>query len=187
MSDATQGPEVIMITGASAGVGRATARAFARRRGVAGLALLSAGSMGVIALYQLGLIEHLPDLPAPGPDSEAVVGSDEAYARLDVPDAVLGLASYAVTLGLAAAGGADRASRQPWLPLAPGVKLTIDAAQAGGRALGRWPKHRALCSWCLLAAGATFAALPLAAPEVMEAWNNLTSGARAGHPSEKVR
>lgn len=82
--------------------------ALARRRGVAGLALLSAGSMGVIALYQLGLIKHLPDPPAPGVDSEAVVGSDEAYARLDVPDAVLGLASYAVTLGLATAGGADR-------------------------------------------------------------------------------
>ena len=55
-------------------------------------------------------------------DSEAVVGSDEAYARLEVPDAVLGLGSYAVTLGLAVAGGSDRASRKPWLPLALGAK-----------------------------------------------------------------
>ncbi len=148
--------------------------ALARRRGVAGLALLAAGSMGVIALYQLGLIEHLPDLPAPGVDSEAVVGSDEAYAGLETPDAVLGLASYVVTLGLAATGGADRASRRPWLPLALGVKVAIDAIQAGRLAIGQWPKHRALCSWCLLAAGTSFAALPLAVPEAIDAWNALT-------------
>jgi vitamin K epoxide reductase family protein len=154
--------------------------ALARRRGVAALALLSAGSMGVIALYQLGLIEHLPDPPLPGLDSEAVVGSDEAYARLATPDAVLGLGSYAVTLGLAAMGGEDRAARRPWLPLALGAKVTFDALQAGRLALGQWPRHRALCSWCLLAAGATVAAVPLAAPEVREAWRHLTR--KAGGP-----
>ncbi len=148
--------------------------ALSRRRGVAGLALLSAGSMGMIALYQLGLIKHLPDPPVPGVDSEAVGGSDEAYARFDVPDAVLGLGSYAVTLSLAAVGGGGRAESRPWLPLAMGAKVALDAAMAGRLALGQWPKHRALCSWCLLAAGASFVALPLAAPEAMEAWNNLT-------------
>jgi uncharacterized membrane protein len=151
-----------------------TGSALARRRGVAGLALLSAGSMGVIALYQLGLIKHLPDPPTPGVDSEAVVGSDEAYAQLATPDAVLGLGSYAVTLGLAAMGGEDRAARRPWIPLALGAKVTFDALQAGRLTLGQWPRHRAFCSWCLLAAGATFAALPLAVPEAIEAWNNLT-------------
>ena len=40
--------------------------ALARRRGVACLSLLSAGSMGMIASYQLGLITHLPDLPCAG-------------------------------------------------------------------------------------------------------------------------
>jgi uncharacterized membrane protein len=148
--------------------------ALARRRGVAGLALLSAGSMGIIALYQLGLIKHLPDPPVPGVDSEAVVGSDEAYARFDVPDAVLGLGSYAVTLSLAAVGGGGRAESRPWLPLAMGAKVAFDAAMAGRLAVEQWPRHRALCSWCLLAAGASFTALPLAAPEALEAWNNLT-------------
>jgi uncharacterized membrane protein len=153
---------------------RGSGAALARRRAVAGLALLAAGSMGVIALYQLGLIEHLPDPPVPGLDSEAVAGSDEAYARLASPDAVLGLGSYAVTLGLAAIGDERRASRQPWLPLAMGAKVAFDAIQAGRLALGQWPRHRALCSWCLLAAAASFAALPLAAPEAIESWNNLT-------------
>lgn len=140
----------------------------ARRRGVAGLALLAAGSMGVVALYQLGLIEHLPDLPLPGLDSQAVVGSDEAYARLEMPDAVLGVGCYAVTLGLAVMGGDDRAGRHPWLPLALGTKVAFDSFQAGRLALGQWPKYRALCSWCLLATAATFAMVPLAVPEVGE-------------------
>ena len=78
-------------------------------------------------------------------------------------------------------GAGHRAARRPWLPLALGIKVTIDAAQAGRLALGQWPKHRALCSWCLLAAGATFAALPLAAPEVRRSLANLTrkAGGRA--------
>jgi len=127
-------------------------------------------------------------VPCPGPRpvtgssrywnhiTPTVVGSDEAYARLVTPDAVLGLGSYAVTLGLAAMGGEDRAARRPWLPLALGAKVTFDALQAGRLAFGQWPRHRAFCSWCLLAAGATFAALPLAVPEAIEAWNNLTRG-----------
>ena len=41
----------------------------ARRRKVARLALTAAGSMGVISLYQLGSIKHLPDPPLPGFDS----------------------------------------------------------------------------------------------------------------------
>ena len=130
--------------------------------------------MGVIALYQLGLIQHLPDPSLPGVDSEAVVDSDEAYAQLESPDAVLGFCSYAGTLGLAVAGGADRATSRPWLPLALGAKVAFDAFQAGRLALSQWPRHRALCSWCLLAATASFAALPLAVPEAIDAWRQLT-------------
>ena len=146
----------------------------ARRRGVAGLAL---GGVD-------GGDRVVPTGPDQAPARPARAGSglggggrlDEAYARLDVPDAVLGLASYAVTLGLAAAGGADRASRGPGSRCA-GVKVTIDAAQAGRLALGQWPKHRAPApgaSW----PPAPPSPLPLAVPEVMEAWNNLTSGRR---------
>ncbi len=44
----------------------------ARRRKVAGLALAAAGSMGLVSLYQLGVIKHLPDPPLPGFDSDKV-------------------------------------------------------------------------------------------------------------------
>ena len=50
-----------------------------RRRTAAGLALLTLSSMGVMTLYQLGVIKHLPEPPLPGLDAEKVNGSAEAY------------------------------------------------------------------------------------------------------------
>ncbi len=46
-----------------------------KRRKIARLALLAAGSMGVISLYQLGVIRHLPDPPLPGFGSERLDAS----------------------------------------------------------------------------------------------------------------
>jgi hypothetical protein len=139
------------------------------RRAVAGLALAAIGSMGVISLYQLGLIGHLPEPPLPGLDADRVVGSAEAYGRFDTPDAVLGLGSYAVTLGLAAAGRAERVRERPWLPLARAGKVAFDVLQAAKLTRDQWTKHRAFCSWCLLAAGATLAMAPLVVPEAQAA------------------
>ena len=136
-----------------------------RRRGIVGLALTAAGSMGVVSLFQTGIIKHLPDPPLPYMDSDKVDAAGEAYAMLGTPDAALGLGSYAATLGLAAMGGEDRATESPWIPLALVAKVLFDAAQAGKLTMDQWTKHRAFCIWCLVAAGATFATVPLALPE----------------------
>ena len=48
-------------------------------------------------VYQIGLIAHLPDPPLPGFDADKVHGSAKAYALFAVPDAAIGLTSYAVT------------------------------------------------------------------------------------------
>ncbi len=149
----------------------------ARRRAVAGLSLAAAGSMGLIALYQLGLIRHLPDLPLPYFDADKVDASSEAYASLATPDGVLGLGSYAATMALAAAGGQERATERPWLPLALAAKVALDTAQAGRLTVHQWTKHRAFCIWCLLAAAATFAQVPLVVPEARAAWHRLTGEA----------
>jgi hypothetical protein len=85
----------------------------ARRRKIAGLALTAAGSMGLISLYQMGIIEHLPEPPLPRFDADKVDAAAEAYAKLSTPDAVIGLGNYAATLGLAAMGGQDRATERP--------------------------------------------------------------------------
>jgi hypothetical protein len=111
----------------------ATGGSLEQRRKIAGLALAAAGSMGLISLYQTGIIKRLPDPPLPYFDSEKVNAGAEAYSRLSMPDAPIGLGSYAATLGLAAMGGENRAEEKPWIPLALAAKTLIDALQAGKR------------------------------------------------------
>ena len=145
----------------------------ARRRGIVACGLAAAGAMGVITLYQIGIIKHLPEPPLPGFDADKVDASEEAYSYFQTPDAFIGLGSYAATMGLAAMGAKNRAETRPWLPLVLLAKTTGDAAQAARLTIDQWTKHKAFCFWCLLAAAATFAALPLAVPEAVEAVNHL--------------
>jgi hypothetical protein len=131
------------------------------RRRVACLSLTAAACMGLIGLYQLGVIKHIPEPPLPGMNADKVDASAEAYERLRVGDAFLGFVSYGVTMLLAAAGGTDRWRNQPWLPIALSGKAALDAAQAAKLTIDQWTKHRAFCFWCLTAATATFITLPL--------------------------
>jgi len=140
-----------------------------RRRGIVALSLVSSAAMGAIALYQTGIIEHLPDLPLPRADADKVDASAEAYSRFDTPDAILGLGSYAATMALAAMGGADRATETPWVPLAMAGKIAFDVANAARLTIDQFVKQKAFCTLCLTAAAATFAMLPLAVPETVEA------------------
>jgi len=78
----------------------------APRRASTGMVLGAMASMGVVALYQMGLIRHLPDPPLSHFDADRVDASQEAYAHLASPDAPLALASFAVTLLLTTMGGA---------------------------------------------------------------------------------
>jgi hypothetical protein len=135
------------------------------RRGIIGLALTAASSMGLITLYQTGLIRHLPEPPLARLDSDKITASKEAYALVSTPDAALGLLSYATTMTLAAMGGPDRARARPALPLLLLAKVGLDTWQAGRRTVHQWTRHRALCSYCLVAAGATLAMVPLVLPE----------------------
>ncbi len=136
------------------------------RRQVVALSLTSAACMGLIALYQIGSIRELPEPPLPMLDAEKVDASAEAYARLSVGDAFLGFVSYGVTMLLAGIGGPRRHLTNPWLPRALAAKVAFDAAQAAKLTVDQWTKHRAFCSWCLVAAAATFATVPAVIPEV---------------------
>jgi NAD(P)-dependent dehydrogenase (short-subunit alcohol dehydrogenase family) len=88
MSDATQGPEVILITGASAGVGRATARAFARRGARVGL--LARGRDGLEGARQD--VEELggralavpTDVADPAQVEAAASAVEETFGPIDV-------------------------------------------------------------------------------------------------------
>lgn len=79
-----------------------------RRRWVIGLSMLAEASLGLIALYQTGIIKHLPEPDWPYMNSEKVDASPAAYQRFSVADGILGMASYAATMSLAAAGKTDR-------------------------------------------------------------------------------
>lgn len=141
-----------------------------QRRAIAALALTACAAMGVISLYQMGLIPTLPDPPLPHVDSAKVDASPEAYSRLDAPDAPIALVSFAVTLLLAAMGGTQRAQRKPWLPLALAGKIGFDAYFAARLTISQWTKqHRTFCVYCLTAAAAAFATVPFALPETLAA------------------
>lgn len=161
--------------------------ALGRRRGIVALSLLASSAMGAIALYQNGIIKHLPDPPLPYVDSEKVDASAEAYKYLQVGDSALGLGSYAATLALAAMGPADRVASAPWLPLALGVKVLFDAIYAAKLTVDQWTRHRAFCVYCLTAAGATFASVPLAYPEAREAFARMRRAGQARSPARALR
>jgi uncharacterized membrane protein len=152
-----------------------------RRRATVGLSLVAGASLGLVALYQLGLLRHLPDPPLPGFDADRVNGSDQAYP-LGIPDALLGLGSYAVTATLAAAGAPDRATRTPWLPIALAAKATADATVAAKLTCDQAFKLRAFSLWSLLATAATFRILPLVMPEARRAIRQLWSRQDGNQP-----
>jgi hypothetical protein len=146
------------------------------RRGIVSLAMVASGSMGLITLYQVGIIKHLPEPPLPGLDSDRVDASAEAYSRFSMPDGILGLGNYAVTAGLAAMGGKDRAQEQPWIPLLLAAKVAFDTSQAIRLFFDQKNKYAAFCFWCLLAAGTTLATIPLVVPETVAALRRLLRG-----------
>ena len=135
--------------------------ALAKRRAIVGLSLASAGIMGFLALYQFGVVRHLPDARRGRWDAERVDSSDEAYSLLWTGDAFIGATSYVATATLAAMGESDRPRTKPWLSVATSIKVLLDALVAAGLTWTQWSRHRAFCWYCLLASALTFATVPL--------------------------
>lgn len=148
------------------------------RRGLVLTSFIAALNMMFIGLYQMGILRHLPEPPLPNMNADKVDAAPQAYSPmgLPMPDAFLGLLSYAVTAMLAVIGPVDRVERYAWIPLLLGLKVLVDATQAGRLTYDQWAHHRAFCFWCLVAATATFAAVPLAAPETIAAVKRIAGG-----------
>lgn len=139
------------------------------RRRVTALYLGGSVAFGVVTLYQMGLIKQVPEPRLPFLDADRVDASGEAYGTLRMPDAVLGLFSYAATLMLVTSGDKERASTRPWLPLAVAAKVLLDVASGAVLTAEQAVKHRAFCSWCLGGAAASGLALPAVWPEAAAA------------------
>jgi uncharacterized membrane protein len=150
----------------------------ADRRAIAGLSLVAIGAMGLVSAYQLGILRRLPQPRRRWLDSNRVDGSAEAYKRFNVPDATLGVASYATTLVLAGMGGKQRARTTPWVPAALAAKVGFDVAQSIRMIVVQWIKFRSLCGWCLLSATASFLSAAFVASEARVAMNSVRAQAR---------
>ncbi len=137
------------------------------RRGIIITSFIAALCMMMIALYQMGIIKRLPDLPWRRFKSSEIAAVIAAYRPLGlpIPDSLLGVVSYAVTAALAAFAGPQRHQDLPWIVLLMTVKILADATLAGVLWWVQWAWYRAFCMYCLAAAVASFAAVILAVPE----------------------
>ena len=127
------------------------------------------GTLAVVAAYQVGALVHLPDPSGKVFDSDRVVSSKESRV-FGLPDALLGITSYATTLALAQAA-ARRPDSRP-LYEAVGLKVWIDFIESVFKAAEQWPRHKALCSWCL---GVTAASVGNLALFKASSWERSTS------------
>jgi hypothetical protein len=116
------------------------------------------------------MIKRLPDiLPGKLWDAEKVDASDYAYKRAQTPDGLLMGLTYIVTACLAGAGGKDRATQQPLIPLAFAAKGWGDLVFALKLTQEEYRENCALCSWCQVATLFTAATAVLATPEAVRA------------------
>ncbi len=140
-----------------------------RRRLIVGLSMLGATMAEAVSLYQVGVIEELPDLPLPGIDSNKVDASDYAYRNFDTPDGFMMLANYSITALLAGAGGANRAVQAPLLPIATAAKTLFDSIIALRLARIEWQENEAFCAYCQVATLCSLASFALSLPEASRA------------------
>ncbi|MCB4821548.1 vitamin K epoxide reductase family protein [Roseicella aerolata] len=149
-----------------------------RRRWIFGLSLIGTLAAQIVGLFQMGLLRRLPDPPVGPFDSSRVDASDYGHSRLQMPDAGLMLLTYGVTAALAMAGAADRARRNPALPLALAAKTAYDSATCLKLAQEEWAENRAFCAYCQAATLVSLASFALSLPEAGRALGSLT-GRRA--------
>lgn len=151
------------------------------RRRAAGLALGACAALGTVGAYQAGVLRSVPEPPLLKPrwlDADTVDATGSAYRLFGTPDSALGLASYAVTFGLVAAGPADRATARPWLPLLAAAKVALDVVMGGYLVAEQVSGHRRLCSFCTAASLASVAMVPAVLPEAADAVRSLARRVR---------
>ena len=108
----------------------------------------------------MGAIDHLPDPPGSVFASDRITKSKSAYP-LGIPDGILGLTSYGVTLGLVALAAGNPKARKLLA-----MKLLGDGSLAAFNVVRQVVSFRRLCSWCTATAVCT-AAMVIAGREII--------------------
>ncbi len=147
-----------------------------RRRWIVGLSFVGTTAGMIVGLYQMGMLRRLPDLPSRYFNATKVDKSNYAYKRLQTPDALLMIASYAVTAILAGAGGRDRARENPALRIAMAAKALYDLGTALKLGQEEWQENHALCGYCQAATLASLVSVGIAMPEALRAVRHVSDG-----------
>ena len=140
-----------------------------RRRAIVGLSLVGLCSMGLVSLYQVGLLRHLPDPPLRRFHADKVSASFRGY-QYGVSHGALSVTAHALNIVLAATGGRGRSGMIPWLPMIAAGKAAAEAGMAAKTVLHQMPAvERAWCSYHLVNAMAHVGSFLLTLPEAWEA------------------
>jgi len=143
------------------------------RRAIVGLSLANLACMSIITLYQAGIVKRIPEPRRLGFDSARVTGSAQAYALFETPDSVLGLASYAATLAIAACGAPGRHKARPFLPIILFGKTLLDTVVAAKLLVDERRRYKTWCLWCVISALCAAMTAAVAAPEALGATEHL--------------
>jgi uncharacterized membrane protein len=129
------------------------------RRAIVGGSLIGTACMAITTLFQTGMVRHLPDPPVEGFKSDKVNASDLAYGW-GMPDSPLSIGSHAASIALATYGDADRAEKQPLVPLAATVAAVPAAVTAARYLFYDMPvREKGWCPYCIVDALAHLAVL----------------------------
>jgi uncharacterized membrane protein len=158
-----------------------------RRRQIALLSAIGVADMGIISLYQIGVIRKLPDLPGNIFDSNKVNASKSAYV-MGLPDGPVSLGLYALNMILASAKGSHRTGRSPWLDFLLAGAVIGSVSGTVTYLYEMIFKQKKACPYCLVAAGLNFAMLPLVFKEARDSWkimrrSDFNSGYTDHHPA----
>lgn len=153
-----------------------------RRRWIVGISLIGVSLAQIMTLKQVGIVRSLPDLPVRDSD-DAVVDDAHAYARLETPNAVLQIVSYGATAALAAMGGAQRAERMPWLPLALLGKTAYDGFVSVKQAQDAVGRREQVSVYPALSLVGAFVCLGLAAVDAFGAGKSMSARGAQAWPS----
>lgn len=138
------------------------------RRGIVGLSLTGMAAMAAVSLLQTGVVEHLPDPPVEGFDSDKVNTSDAAY-QFGAPDGTISLTSLAANIPIAAFGQRGRADTHPWVSIGASAKAGVEALFAGWYFYQMPAREKAWCGYCILGALANAGIFALTVPEARRA------------------
>ncbi len=144
----------------------------------AALTIVSLSTLLLIAAYQTGLIDRLPEPRAKFLAANRIHRSKLAYPYFGIPDSLLGIASYTTTLSLLRASQRARGDSHPGARVLAGLKATFDVVSAANLTRKSWVTFRAFSLYSLMIAGATISVLPCILPGAWSSARRLYSRER---------